>query len=221
MSDKYSTYDAAYLIGALSPEDRRDYEQHLIGCPDCRTALGQISGVPGLLTRMPDIDTLTSDDVPPVPESLLPRLLDAVERRRRRRRWLAAVGGIAAAACLALALVVGLGPQPPAAQLAATPTSSAISAASGPLTASAQLTERAWGTQIKLQCMYSGAAAYPLGPYRLVIIDPSGSNQQIATWNVVPDKEAVVEASTSLTSDQISTLEVRTASNIVVLTLTP
>ncbi len=221
MSDKYSTYDAAYLIGALSPEERHDYEQHLVDCPDCRTALGQITGVPGLLAHVPDVDTLMSAATADVPESLLPRLLHAVDRRRRRRRWIAAAGSIAAAACLAIALVVGLGPQPPAAQVAVTPSSAVISAAAGPLTASAQLTARAWGTQIKLHCMYSGGAAYPLGLYRLVVIDPSGDAQQIATWSVVPNKEAVVEASTSLTSKQISTLEVRTEDNTVVLALAP
>lgn len=221
MSDKYSTYDAAYLIGALSPEERHDYEQHLVDCPECRTALSQITGVPGLLARVPDVDSLASPDDAIVPVSLLPRLLRAVDRRRRRRRWIAAAGGIAAAACLAIALIVGFGPRPPAAPLVATPSSAAISAAAGPLTASAQLTDRAWGTQIKLHCMYNGGTTYPVGSYRLVVIDDSGAAEQIATWTVVPDKEAIVEASTSLTSKQISMLEVRTESNTVVLALTP
>lgn len=221
MSDKYSTYDAAYLIGALSPEERHDYEQHLLNCPECRAALGQITGVPGLLARVPEVDSLASADVTMVPESLLPRLLQAVDSRRRHRRWIEAAGGIVAAACLAIALIVGLGPQPPAAPLAAPPSSAAISAAAGPLTASAQLTEHSWGTQIKLHCMYNGGAAYSVGSYRLVVVGSSGAAEQIATWTVVPDKEAVVEASTSLTSKQIATLQVRTESNAVVLALTP
>ena len=215
----FSTYDAAYLIGALSPEERNQYEQHLLSCPDCRASLGRITGVPGLLARVP-VDSLHAFDRPEAPpESLLPGLLRQVDRRRRR--WQAVAGGLAAAACLAVALVLGLGPRPAAAPLAGVSTSSVVSAAAGPVTASAQLTQHVWGTHISLHCMYKENSTYPVGAYRLVVIDHSGTVEQVATWTVVPGKEAVVDGSTSLTSEQIATLQVRTETNAVVLALTP
>lgn len=220
MSDMYSTYDAAYLLGALSPEERDEYEQHLLSCPDCRASLGRITGVPGLLAHVP-VDSLHDFDRPEAPsESLLPGLLREVDRRRRRR-WHAVAGGLAATACLAVVLVLGLGPRPAAAPLAGVSTSSVVRAAAGPVTASAQLTQHVWGTHISLHCMYKENPTYPSGPYRLVVIDHLGTVEQVATWTVVPDKEAVVDGSTSLTSEQIATLQVRTETNAVVLTLTP
>lgn len=224
MTDQFSTYDAAYLIGALSPEDRQAYEEHLPGCSECSKAVRQIAGIPGLLACLPDQGLLPLDDdleFADVPDTLLPRLLDSVTQRRHRRRWMAAIGSAVAAACLAFALVVGLGMREPSALVTAEPAQVAISAASGPLTATAELTARDWGTHIRLYCKYASTSAYMPGSYRLVVIDRSGRVEQIATWNVVPDKETVVDASTSLTSKQIASIEVRTESNAVVLALTP
>ena len=35
--DPYREWDAAYVLGALSPRDRRAFEQHLATCPACRS----------------------------------------------------------------------------------------------------------------------------------------------------------------------------------------
>lgn len=32
----YAMWDAAYVLGALSAADRREFEAHLAGCPECR-----------------------------------------------------------------------------------------------------------------------------------------------------------------------------------------
>ena len=51
--DQFRDWDAAYVLGALSPEDRRAYEEHLRTCDACRAALGELAGIPGLdLTTM-------------------------------------------------------------------------------------------------------------------------------------------------------------------------
>ena len=52
-TDAFAEYDAAYVLGALSPEDRRDYEAHLATCDDCARAVGELAGMPGLLARVP------------------------------------------------------------------------------------------------------------------------------------------------------------------------
>ena len=39
------------MLGALSPEERREFEEHLAGCPACRSAWPSSPGMPGLLAR--------------------------------------------------------------------------------------------------------------------------------------------------------------------------
>ena len=33
--DRYASWDAAYVLGALSPDERSEFEAHLAGCPAC------------------------------------------------------------------------------------------------------------------------------------------------------------------------------------------
>ena len=45
--------DAAYVLGALSPAERLEYERHLPTCASCRRSVAQLAGMPGLLARVP------------------------------------------------------------------------------------------------------------------------------------------------------------------------
>ena len=97
MSCAFEHDDGAYVLGALSPADRRAFEAHLSSCDRCQRSVRELAGLPGLLSRV-DADVLESpgldDDVP---AGLLPALLRDVRRQRRRRTWLT-VGAAAAAA---------------------------------------------------------------------------------------------------------------------------
>ncbi len=91
---------AAYVIGALSPAERLEFEKHLGGCDDCTRAIRELAGIPGLLGRVepgvlehPVVDG-------PVPDTLLPTLSRRVRGARRRRALIAA--GVAAAAVAVL-----------------------------------------------------------------------------------------------------------------------
>src|SRR3954463_5196446 len=94
--DKFADWDAAYVLGALSPAERREYETHLRDCERCSAAVAGLAAVPPLLAPVP-----AAGPPPPRGEALqepeptpdpLPRLLAAVRTRRRRRRfWLAGV----------------------------------------------------------------------------------------------------------------------------------
>ncbi|MGA8115433.1 MAG: zf-HC2 domain-containing protein, partial [Actinocatenispora sp.] len=82
--DAFRSYDAAYVLGALTPAERHEYEQHLVGCRRCREAVRSFAGLPGLMSRVRPED-FTTDEVQPPPD-LLPSLLSAATRRRRRGR---------------------------------------------------------------------------------------------------------------------------------------
>lgn len=97
--------DGAYVLGALTPAARLDFERHLADCPDCRRRVQELAGLTGLLAHVSPqvLEDPPAEDVRPVPGSVLPALLGEVRRERRRRRWL--VAGLAAAAVVAGATV--------------------------------------------------------------------------------------------------------------------
>jgi ribosomal protein L32 len=93
VGDTYALWDAAYLLGSLSSNDRREFEAHLSTCPSCRESVTELSVMPALLAQ------LTRDDVAAIdeggsgaPHALNPLLLTSplgkVSGRRRRSRLL-------------------------------------------------------------------------------------------------------------------------------------
>ncbi len=48
----YADWDAAYVLGALSSTERREYEQHLVDCVSCQRALSEVAAMPGLLSKV-------------------------------------------------------------------------------------------------------------------------------------------------------------------------
>ena len=51
-NDPFVTFDAAYVLGSLSPEDRHEFELHLRECPECSRSVGELAGLPGLLSQV-------------------------------------------------------------------------------------------------------------------------------------------------------------------------
>ncbi|WP_290053953.1 zf-HC2 domain-containing protein, partial [Nocardia nova] len=51
--DDYATWDAPYVLGALARDQRLEYEAHLSECAECRLAITDLSGLPGLLSHVP------------------------------------------------------------------------------------------------------------------------------------------------------------------------
>lgn len=49
---EYVMWDAAYVLGSLSANDRREFEAHLAGCTLCRRAVAELTGMPTLLSRL-------------------------------------------------------------------------------------------------------------------------------------------------------------------------
>jgi hypothetical protein len=180
--DKFAQWDAAYMLGALSPADRREYEEHLAGCPTCQAAVSELAAIPGLLAQVSPADaamlsmavdnktghgeTATATEAELMeatatetelieagpPTSLLPKMIK--KARTRRRKMLAAVAGIAAAAVLVIGgVVVGTGLIPLRPE---SPQRVAFSqVVPSAITANADVIPGREGTQINVECVYA------------------------------------------------------------------
>ena len=224
--DPFTRYDAAYVLGALTPRDRRDYQAHLHGCPSCAAAVVELAGLPGLLGRVPaDLAAALVNDAPTAPDATLSGAVDASRTRRPTRRLRVALASglaVAVAAVAAVLLAVGHdGPAPggrPVAMTAVRPT---------PVEATFWLDRVAWGTQIRLRCTYVGAAPPGRGPYdravyRLVVAARGdGREQTVAQWGVQPGQDAVIAGSTDLDPRQIGHLRLETVGGTLLLEAEP
>ncbi|RAN74259.1 hypothetical protein B5P43_29575 [Bacillus sp. SRB_336] len=165
--DAYASWDAAYVLGSLTPADRREYERHVAGCPSCRDRLAELSGLPGLLALV-GRDTL---DPAPGP---LPSATPYAVFARKVRRWRTGLAAAAAAAVLVLgagaaALTTSL--LPPAAPTAAqTSTAAARPSVQLAFTSTGQhwlvahgtASPEPWGTELSWTCSYAPGAS--VGP---------------------------------------------------------
>ncbi len=238
-TDRYTDWDAAYVLGSLSATERREFERHLAGCDSCTAAVAELAGLPGLLAKVPVAEAtslLETAPVIPMPSTLLPRLVRSARRRQRRARGYIA-GGIVVAAAAAAAIVLAV---PLALPPAVAPTPSATSAPAArvvsleqvvpnPLTASIRLTAEGWGTRIEMNCHYGAAAGTDPGwaegapaDYAMFVTDASGDATQIATWSATPGSTVEPSGTTNLAVDQISSVDVRsTSTGAVLLSGTP
>ena len=231
-TDEFALYDAAYVLGALSPAERCEFEVHLKGCAACARSADELAGLPDQLS-MVSVGELTAEPES-LPETLLPSLVRAVHRERVRRRLAIGTAAAAAACLIAVGGVALTRPDSPArpqvASSAPTPSASADSATANlalsavipsPITASARLVDVAWGTRIDLTCAYNPKGLHPGDgrPYALVVIDRSGTAQQVATWRALPNRELTVMGASSLARRDIATVEIRTLSGRAILRL--
>jgi hypothetical protein len=244
--DPFTRYDAAYVLGALSSEDRQAFEEHLEGCDRCSRAVRELAGLPGLLSRVDPAEIGSAAASAPLPDSLLPDLLTAVRRDRRRRSRVTI--GVAAAATL-LAVAGGLvardvldGPDGGPTAGTTTGATSTPSPGAGPsqepplqqmsgvdstsLDGWVALEAVPWGTRLTLRCRYPGGDAYggaggngSAPTYRLVVRSTAGT-ERVAGWAAVPGGDLTVVGATALRPDQITAVEVRDAQGHPVLRLT-
>ena len=156
--------DGAYVLGALSPEDRVAFERHLPGCADCARSVRELAGLPGLLARVPVEIVDPSEPPQPVPDTLLPALVRRVRRTQRRRTWV--TGGLVAAAAAVAVGAVGvatLGDDDDSAERQRPRPSGPTTAAPEPMrpvgdepvSGWVSLTQVGWGTRLDLTCSYA------------------------------------------------------------------
>jgi hypothetical protein len=228
MTHQYTTWDAAYVLGALSDADRREFEGHLTTCPTCHRAVGELAGMPGLLGQLTrdDVESIDQfgslDDGPPgAPPEVLGSLLDSVRSRRRRARMLAWGGVCASAAAVAVGLFVAIRPipavSPPASPPGAAATLSMAPVQPSPLTATVNLVSHSWGTGIELNCTYAAEPANAPpddddgDTLAMVAVGRDGSHTRLATWVARPGIVASTAGSVALRVDQIASVQIVSA----------
>lgn len=213
--ERLSTWDGAYVVGALSAADRAEFEAHLAECAACRDAVAEIAPTAGLLSRLSaERARALSPTTGPIPlaapdPSLRERLVDTARRRRARRITVWALAASVALIAIAVPSVVAL-------TTAAQPVGTVYAlddVAGAPLEASVKLTSAPWGTRIDLVCQYTGEVldAPPGGwPYALAITDDSGATSVLSTWRAGPGSRTELSAGTDLATSNIGSVEIRT-----------
>lgn len=235
MTDPYHEWDGAYVMGSLSPGERREYEQHLSTCAGCAAEVAALAGISGILSGVQPEQAMallpgaaTADD--PVPPSLLPTLLASARRTRRQaRRRVVALVAAAAAVAATVALVVpwllgGSSSGPPSAQ--DDPAGRLVAMAQtvpSPITAEVVLYAEPWGTRIQLVCWYAAATPSASGTpakvfqYALHVTDASGADTQVASWSASAGTRSAPVATTRLMGEEIDRIDVRLVDTGLVL----
>jgi anti-sigma factor RsiW len=221
---QFADWDAAYVLGALSADDRRDFEAHLAGCPECRRGVAELAPTVALMSRVSADDAeLLLDDERAEPSESFARArlasLDAARRRRRRRTWFTASAAAAVVVIAAVAVPVTI------AQQQQHPTASFALEDVSPvsLTASVRLTSVAWGTRIDLDCRYPdgpASAGMPKGgwTYVLAVIGQDGQTTSVSTWRAGPGSVSKLSAGTALDVAGIRSVQIRSTSGAVLMT---
>lgn len=145
-------------------------------------------------------------------DPLLPRVLDRAQRarrtERRRRRW-QTVGTALVAACLGVLAVFGVRAagigQP------ATPDFTAMQevAAKVPITADLALESFSGGTKVHMRCEYKSGIPNGKWTYKLVVVQKSGSTEELDTWTAGTGDEYELTARSNIPREDIQRVEIR------------
>ncbi|MGZ5398821.1 MAG: anti-sigma factor family protein [Nocardioides sp.] len=233
MSCEFAHDDGAYVLGALAPAERQEFERHLPGCADCTRAVGELAGLPGLLGQVDASVVEGREFDEPVPDTLLPALSREVRQARRRRTWASAGLAAAAAVAVVVALAVGLDGGDETATMDPGASSSPADPAEAPqrmqpvgevpVRADVTLEQVTWGTRLGFVCTYDTQSVdYELPPevdYTLYVRTRDGRAERVGSWRSVDGQPMRLTAGTASTAEELKSVEVRTAGGRVVLRL--
>lgn len=225
--ERYADWDAAYVLGALSPAERREFETHLESCERCRSAVAELTALPGLLGRLDAeraLDLLTtehgvdaaSSPAPPPPADLVARIghRETLRRRRRIRVLMGVAAAAVVAGAIAIPVTIANAPHP-------TLTTSLSKVVGSPLSADVKLTTVGWGTKVDMSCRYGEAAAGTpedtRWTYALWVVARDGAASELSSWSAKSDSTVNLSAGTSVTVSQIAEVQVRGDDGTVLL----
>ena len=231
MSCEFVHDPGPYVIGALSPDDRLAFEEHLADCDACARAVRDLAGMPGLLSRV-DEDVLTgAANEEPVPATLLPRLAREVRRARHRRSVLVS-GAVAASVAVAVAVPVAVVElrdpgTSPSASASGAPSDDASTGVpmrrvdDAPVWGRLDLESVTWGTRLNLVCTYArDRRSMPHAvTYALQVRTRDGHTERVGTWRGVDGMTMHLTAGTAVRSQNIASVEVLAPDGTPVLRL--
>ncbi len=221
-ADPFAMWDAAYVLGSLDAEERRQYEAHLSTCAECRESVAELTGMPALLALLDPDEVAALDEaspeLPPPPPELLDSLLAKVswrDRRRRRLSWTMAAAA-AAAAAVVIAVLVGIHPGSSVPSAAPPPTSALTMTRVAPnsINAAISLISQGSGTRIEMTCTYpkesedSARHDNDVDKLAMVVVGRDGSHAQLTTWMAPPGVTVRPVGSTPMRMDQIAAVQI-------------
>jgi hypothetical protein len=210
------------VLGSLSSNERREYENHLNTCVMCRAAVADLSGMPALLALFNRDEMAAAHELPPEPPPMRPELfdllLDRVSWHRRRSRWMAWTVIAAAAVVLLLGVFIAVEPGRPSPAAVPPVTASAMTmtpVASPELAASFTLTSHDWGTHIDMTCTYHESSTETDvrddgagDALAMMAVGRDGSRVQLATWMAQAGMTARISGSTYMPILEMTAVQV-------------
>ena len=188
-------WDAAYVLGALSPEDRRTYENYLAANPARAAELTGLAGMPGILDALSRDEAVALTDLagaPPVeagPDNVASLAQAAAKRQQRSRRTVLAVAVAAAAAFVIAGGVVGATVFPRSSVPVETVAMQPMQPGSRDgLTAQLAVTEKKWGTELNWACKYTKDWARDVESYDIVVTTNDGAQTAVGSWKPAGDE---------------------------------
>ena len=159
----------AYVLGALSPAERLQFEQHLAGCPVCAAELAEFAGLPAVLDRVRP-EGLQLEPVVPSP-GLYERVAAAARPRPAApRRWLLVAAAVLAVLGAGVGIVVWQ----------SGPDVRTASASDGPVHATVSIQEAGDGSALDVRV----DGLRPNETCWMVAVDENGVRHTAGSWPV-------------------------------------
>ena len=213
--DDLAEWDAAYVLGALSLEERRTYEGYLAANPARAAELTELAGMPGILNALSRDEAVALTDLAgaaPVDtgDNVASLAQAAAKRQRKSRRNFLAAAVASAAALLIAGGVVGATviPRSPAPVEAVALQPMQPTPREG-LTAQLAVTEKKWGTELNWACEYTKDWSRNVESYDLVVTTRDGKQTAVGSWKPAGDEAAGLSAATSIPTAQIHSIDIR------------
>ena len=224
-TDPFKNWDAGYVLGALSPDERREYESHLAHCSECTSAVALFAGIPGILSKVDSQTAIALNDGTLQVQSLnswnesafIQKLAKRAEQEDHKRRLRRTIGLIAAAV---ISITIGV----TTSEAIHHSLDASLIASSNALgkvvqvtnlqpqimTATFKVTSKPWGTRFDWNCTYSNEdpSWNSSSRYNLIVTDTSGRNTVIATWGTSGSRAIGLAATSALPVVQIKSIEV-------------
>jgi hypothetical protein len=214
--DDIADWDAAYVLGALSRDDRRCYETFLTRNPGRAAALTELAGLPGILNTLDCdealalIDNAGDDTADIAALGMMQSLASAAARQRQRSRRRVLVAGLAAAAVVAVgAGAIGATAFPQSHRVGDVALRAMQPTLKGGISAALAVTEKSWGTRLDWTCDYVEDWARAAPAYDIVVTTIEGAESAVGTWSPAAEHVGRLVASTAIPTSRIHTVDIR------------